>query len=102
VCVCVCVFGCVGAARHEWKQQVEDMESRDRLSLQEDIEIRGRAFSAEKALTLTLERLRTLERAAGIRFSLFVCFCCILCSVCILAFFEILSRSSANFFGAPC
>ena len=86
MCVCVCVFGCVGAARHEWKQQVEDMESRDRLSLQEDIEIRGRAFSAEKALTLTLERLRTLERAAGIRFC-FVCMFFVFCEVFVFLFF---------------
>ena len=37
------------------------MERRDRLCVQEDIEIRARALTAEKALRLALERLRILE-----------------------------------------
>ena len=54
----------VAQQQQDWAQQVEDFERRDRLCVQEDVEIRRRAHSAEKALMLTLERVRTLERAA--------------------------------------
>jgi hypothetical protein len=62
-----CLEEIVAQQQHNWAQQVEDLETRDRLCVQEDIEIRHRALSAEKALTLTLERVRTLERAAARR-----------------------------------
>ena len=52
-------------ASREWQRQVEDLEARDRLCVQEDIEIRSRALAAEKALSITLERLRSLEREAA-------------------------------------
>jgi len=52
-------------ASREWQRQVEALEARDRLCVQEDIEIRSRALAAEKALSITLERLRSLEREAA-------------------------------------
>ncbi len=48
----------------EWKRQVEELERRDRLSVQEDIETRSRALAAEKALSLAFEQIRQLERMA--------------------------------------
>ena len=62
-----CLEEIVAQQQHSWAQQVEDLEARDRLCVQEDIEIRQRALSAEKALTLTMERIRTLERASARR-----------------------------------